>query len=523
MGTFYNELMATNYLTETENGAGAYSSTGSDCLDAFGKLGAMRNSSDEEITDTFMKVFDLDREIAMRMLFYFRDIRGGQGERRTFRVIMRLLAMVAPEVVEANYDNFLYFGRGDDLLCLMGTYLQSSVCAWMRSQIESDLLNARNGRSISLLAKWLPSENTSSQETRKLARAIQKEWGMSAKQYRQTLSTLRRHLDVVEVKMSANQWGLVNYNSTPGKATMTYGEAFYRHDEDRYSAYLDDVAANKAKVNANALYPADIISKILENCSIGYSVDHVSPLKKKLMDALWRALPNYLEGVEENALVMADTSGSMNGLPLAVSIGLAIYNAQRVSGPFENMFMTFDSHPHLQRIDPNDTIYDIVAGLKSINSLNTDIEAAFDAILNAAIRSKCKPEDMPSKLYIISDMQFDAARGVDHYGWHNTSPRPFMQDMKAKFEKAGYVMPAIVYWNVRTSNCGMFQDTFEGENCCMVSGYSPSLFKAVIEGTTYEEEVQEDGSKVVKQNIDPLSVMINALYNERYDRVRWAI
>jgi hypothetical protein len=158
-----------------------------------------------------------------------------------------------------------------------------------------------------------------------------------------------------------------------------------------------------------------------------------------------------------------------------------------------------------------------------INPSNTDLEKVFDLILNTALANNTPQADMPSKLYIISDMQFDEARGSWSGRRIDSKPKPFMQTMKEKFANAGYDMPAIIYWNVRASECGMFQETFEGENCCMVSGYSPSLFKAVIEGTEYEKEiiVTENGENkvVTKQKIDPMTVMLNTLNNERYDRV----
>ena len=231
---------------------------------------------------------------------------------------------------------------------------------------------------------------------------------------------------------------------------------------------------------------------------------------------MWNALPNYLEGLNETGICVVDTSGSMYGTPLEVALSLGIYCADKCNGPFKNHFLTFSSRPHLQEI-VGETIVDKVANMERAGwEMNTNIEAVFNLILDTAIRNNLKQEDLPSKLYIISDMQFDTCIHVDER--HKFSGT-FMDAMESKFAEHGYILPAIVYWNVRASNCGMFQKKFGDHNCCMVSGYSPSLFKSVIEGTDYIEEQKEDGTKITKQVIDPMTVMERTLNNERYDRV----
>lgn len=513
MNEFLTKLKEMDNFTFTENGAVALNSTQNAVLDAFGSLAAMKDRNEETILTTWYKAFATDKELAMRLLFYIRDIRGGQGMRRVFRVIARNMALSNPDLMIKNLDNFLFFGRGDDVLCLLETPIEKDVIKWVEKVLEEDIEAIKKDEFPSLLAKWLPSVNTSSEETRYFGRKIAKELGLSEKDYRKMLSKLRAKIGIVESLMSQNKWDKIDFEKLPSKAAMIYSDAFMKHEEERYKKYLMDLAEGNAKVNAGALFPVDVIHKVLEkqyNCSLK---------DRYLLTAMWNSLHNYFDDVEETGLAVVDTSGSMCGTPIEVAISLGMYCADKVRGPFHNHFITFSSNPKLQEII-GDTIVDKVNNLSRADwQMNTDLEKVFNLILSTAITNKMKQEDLPAKLYIISDMQFDAARGSGYRG----QPKTFMQSMKEKYAENGYNLPAIVYWNVKASDCGMFQATFEGENCAMVSGYSPSLFKSVIDGTEIEVEevVTESGEvkKVEKQKIDPIVVMKTTLMNERYDRV----
>ena len=511
---FLKNLKEMDNFTFTENGAVALKSTGNGVLDAFGSLAAMKDRDEETILRTWYNAFFEDKELAMRLLFYVRDIRGGQGMRRVFRVIARNMAINHPKYIVDNLDNFLFFGRGDDVLCLLETPIENEVIDWIAKVLEEDITAVKEDKYPSLLAKWLPSINTSSMEAKYFGRKIAKGLGVSEKEYRQMLSKLRTKIGIVESLMSQNKWDKIDFEKLPAKAAMIYSDAFMRHVQDNYIDYLKKLASGDAKVNSASLFPVDIIHKLR---TFGRQIK----LKDKyLMDAMWNALPNYFEGLEETGICCVDTSGSMYGTPVEVSTSLGIYCADKCKGPFKNHYITFDYHPQLVELK-GDNIVDKVKSMPCINPANTDLEAVFDLILNTAVANNTPQEDLPSKLYIISDMQFDEARGAENR--RTKKPEPFMETMKKKFADAGYSLPAIVYWNVRASDCGMFQETFEGENCAMVSGYSPSLFKSVIDGTEIEVEevVTETGEvkKVEKQKIDPMVVMKTTLMNERYNRV----
>ena len=514
---FLDNLKDEVNFTTTENGAVALESTKNKVLDAFATLGSMKNAPEETIIKTFNDAFLEDRALAMRLLFYIRDIRGGQGMRRVFRVIVKFLANNYPQLVVKNLDNFLFFGRGDDVLCLLDTPIKDKALKWIDLVIADDMNSLlEDGGQPSLLAKWLPSENASSKETKRYGAMVRKAMNISPKQYRKLLKTLRARINVVETLMSRNKWEQINFNKLPSRAAMIYSDAFMRHVQDNYVDYLQHLSVGRANINAKALFPVDIIHKVINK------ICWTPSLKDQyLLTALWEALPNYFEEREETGLCVVDVSGSMYGIPMEVAISLGMYCADKAKGPFKNHFITFSQNPKLVEIKGDNIFEKVRCMSRSDWGMNTNLEKVFDLILDTAVHNHMTQEDLPSKLYIISDMQFDAAQTTIRWEG-NIKPKPFMETMKLKYAEAGYTMPAIVYWNVRNSDCGMFQSTFEGENCAMVSGYSPSLFKAILDGTEFETEtIIKDGKevKVEKQKLDPMNVMLTTLMNERYNRV----
>lgn len=492
-----NEL---NY-TETENGAIALRSTKSGLLDAFSTLATFRETDEETIIKTFNLAFAENKELAMKLLFYVRDIRGGQGERRVFRVIMNYLAKNKPEVVIKNLDNFAFYGRYDDLLCLLDTPVEREVLDLIKETLKADVKSVNNGGAPSLMAKWLPSANNGVKNTRNVALKIVNGLNMSEREYRKTLSKLRRALDLVEIKIAENRYEEIDFSKLPSKAQMIYRELFMRKAQERYTVYLKELMLGKAKINAGTLIPVDIVSKIMDK--------NPSLVERYLYEAMWQNLPNYFEDRNETGLCVVDVSGSMYGTPIAVAVSLGLYCADKCNGPFKNRFITFSRNPELVKVQGED-IVDKVRNMQRADwGMNTNFNKVLEIILDTAIKNNCTQEEIPNKLYVISDMQFDEADGS------NTLHRDWVE----KFAEHGYEMPAIVYWNVRTSNCGMFQEDKNGTNVAMVGGYSPVLFKNVIDGTQYEEVVNEKGETVVKQKIDPVTVMLTTLQSERYDRV----
>ena len=461
-------------LTLTTNGALAYKSTGySKVLDLFAISGAMRNRTDAEIVDKMAAAFQENPLLTTRLLFYTGDVRQGLGERRTFRVALKWLANNHPSIVEANIYNISEYTRWDNIFELRSTPCEKIMVDVVRSQLASDLRNAKEGNSISLLAKWMPSEGASNKERIALARWFAGKLSMTPSRYRKTLAFLRAHMDVVEVKMSAGDWSEVDYSTVPSRAMTAYRTAFFKHDLDRMREFVEDVRAGRKTVKAGTLFPYDIVEKYL----YGY-LDQES---RQVLELQWKALPNYIEG-ENNILVMADVSGSMRGRPMATSIGLAMYFAERNSGPYKDLFMTFSTNPEYIRVEGSDL------GRKIDNMTNanwdytTNLLGAFYEVLDTAIEHQVPNNQMPKAIVVISDMEIDASgnRG------------DFLSQVKGQFAQAGYTMPMLIYWNVNSMKDTVL--TSGNQNgVILVSGQSPSVFKgllAAINTTPYEHMVQ---------------------------------
>lgn len=475
--------------TTTTNGDKAFNSTTSYVLDLFSRGGAMRYANNGEIETLVSKSFAENELLTLKALFYLRDIRKGQGERNLFRVSVKHLAKVSPDAVKANLDLFPEFGRWDDLLVLLDTKLKDNVLEVVKKQLMKDLLSLENGGTPSLLGKWLPSENTSSFETKKKAKIIRQGLGLTPKDYRKSLSALRKEINILETKLTEKDYQSIEYDKIPSVAGLKYRNAFYRNDSERYVSFLDSLSKGEKKVNAGALYPYDIANKILGG---GYwNKTDVSDENRALYEGMWNNLPNFIEE-EENSLVMADVSGSMFGRPMEVSVSLALYIAERNKGKFHNHFMTFSSNPSLVEIKGND----IVEKIKNISraewGMSTDLSKAFDSILNVAIKDKLTQEDLPQKLYIISDMQFN--QGVDGA----TS----LERAKKKFEDAGYKLPTIVFWNVNgSSNSPATKNEY---GVTLVSGCSPSILSFALNCDKFT----------------PYDFMLEVLESERYNVVK---
>lgn len=474
--SFMNDLEIETSVTLTENGGRALSTTGDKLLNLFAVLGALR-SRPTDVIDKFDAAFRENADLATKMAFYGRDVRGGLGERAVGRLMLRELALLYPEVVVANFKNIVEFGRWDDLFVLFDTDCEYAMTECIRKQLHIDTMRMENGMDVSLLAKWMPSINASSEHTKALAHRFVKALNTTPREYRKTLSALRKYIDVTEVKMSANKWTDIDYKAVPSNAMSNYGSAFARHDYEGFNRYMDAVKSGDVKINAATLYPYNVIETMYNN--------------RDVAEAQWKALPNYVEG-DNNFLIMADVSGSMMGRPMETSVGLAIYFAERNHGAFANKFMTFTDIPKIVDVTGND-LFDKYCSVTDHVGYNTNLEAAFDAILSTAVRTKCPQEDLPKALVIISDLEIDY--------WDGGS-LTFTEEMRKRFADAGYEMPKLVYWNV-DSRKDTFLASKNDPNAILVSGQSASTFKNLIKGI----------------DLSAFEIMVQTLNDTRYDCV----
>ena len=480
-----NALTYEANLTHTENGAVTHRSSGSDCLDFFAVCGALRHVDENEIVRKFMRAYAEDPDTAMKALFHARDIRGGLGERRLFRCILRYLAYTRTSSVLKNLPLIAEYGRFDDLLILLGSPCENELIRYLRAQLDADLAAMEAGDGCSLLAKWLPSVNTSSHKSRETAKKLCRLLGMREKEYRQTLAKLRAHIDIVESRLCRKDYTF-DYDQVPAGALFKYREALLRNDGERYKEYLAAVREGRAKMNTGTLYPYQIVRSAMKE----YDEENIRSL-----DTTWNALPDYCDG--RNAIAVIDGSGSMycdygsGMMPITVALSLGIYFAEHNRGRFRNRFITFSQTPRFVKIK-GDTIAEKVRYCMSFDEVaNTNLYEVFRLILHATVRYNIPQEELPELLYIISDMEFDAATG----GANDTTVH---QKAKKLYDKYGYKLPQVVYWNVCSRN-EQVPVTMSESGTALVSGSSPILFRHMME-----------------MDITPFTMMEQILGSERY-------
>ena len=489
----------------TENGAFAYDSTAQGAmLDLFSQIGALRPRAEREIEQKFAAAFKEDKLLATKMMFYAGDIReGGLGERRTFRICLHWLAENHPEIVVKNIQLIPFYNRFDSLFTLVGTECEAVMWELVAETLTKDVRAMKASTKskhvpVSLLAKWMPSENTSSAKTRALAAKAMRALKLSPRTYRRMLSALRKHIGITERMMSAGEWGMIDYAKVPSYAMYNYGSAFAKHDHERFDAYLKSVNKGEVKINAATLFPYDLVEKYLPSYGAGcrsYGDCYVRESEDAVVEAQWKALPNYLTK-PVSAVVMADVSGSMHGRPMATSIGLAIYFAQHNTGWYHNQYMTFTSDPHFINIKEGASLNQCVKQVASAGvGYSTNLQAAFTEILRTAVTNRVPVKEMPKTFVVISDMEIDRyMRPGAHWD--------FLDVMRARFEQYGYKLPKIVMWNVNARKDTVLS---QSEDVIFISGQSASSFKSLC------------------QNLDGITayeLMLQVLNGKAYDKVR---
>lgn len=496
----------------TENGALGYRTTGKELLDINFAVTSMRNWPEDKIIDKFVKAFYEDKKLAVKWLFYVRDAREGVGERRLFRICAKYLSSEHPDILKVVIPLVPEYGRWDDLWCLLDGVLRYDILDLVEKQLSQDMMNAQKDLPISLLAKWMPSCNTSSEESRRLSKIFIKEFGLDERSYRKMLSKLRSYLKVVEVAMSKKEWSAIDYSAVPSRANLIYNNAFLRNDEERRRDYLNKLQKGETKINAGVLFPHDIVHKYGRT----HQVDTA-------LEELWKALPDYVKGAG-NTICVADGSGSMcvkvggtQVSALEVANALAIYFAERCSGEFHDNYITFSTNPQLVDLSQGKTLREKIEIAERYSEVaNTNIEAVFDIILTTAINSEMSQEDMPKNILILSDMEFDGCAGIStgryHTDWWGRKvpelakpDKKFFELIAQRFANHGYKLPRLVFWNIN-SRTGTIPVKENDLGVALVSGFSPAIVKMVLSNST-----------------DPFECLLEQLNADRYLAVEEAL
>lgn len=497
--SYMENLQTEANYTCTLNGAKTHGSTGDACLDFFAVAGGMRYRSPEAQICLFDRAYIETPDLAMKLLFYLRDIRGGMGERKLFRTLMRHVACTWPESAGKNSQYIAEFGRWDDLLCLLGTPVQDQAVKVIREQLEKDreaLKRREAGEEnahISLLAKWLPSDNTSSRRTREMARKLIEALGINSREYRSLVTSLRTRIGLTERQLTKKQPEKICYEAVPSHAMLKYRSAFMRGDRVRFAGYLQDVHDGVKQMHAGTLFPYEILRPFFSD---GYWC-WKNPDGMRTLELLWKHLPGSVANA--NAISVVDTSGSMYSScgplkPALISQAMGLYCAERCKGLFHNCLITFESTPHLITIH-GENLRD---KLKYIGTLpwggSTNLEAVFDLILDTAVKYRAKQEELPSVIYIFSDMEFNCCMlNADETVYANA---------RMRFESNGYNMPAMVFHNVNS-----------WQTQAPVTAHTAGT--ALSSGAdTHTMEYSFDG------NITPMEHMLRVLNSRRYAEIR---
>ena len=473
-------------LTRTENGAMTLRSTGDECLNLFATIGALRNATEDEITARFLRAYAENPDLAMKLLFYARDIRGGLGERRVFRVILAWLASNEPASLRRNIAYVAEYGRWDDVLALLDTPAKAEAVELLMRQLKLDMQALEKDEPVSLLGKWLPSVNAHNEDTVRMAKQLARAFGMTDAQYRKVLSALRRKIRIIENSLREKDYTF-DYAQQPSRAMFKYRKAFLRNDEARYRAFMEKVTQGEASLHTGALMTYDIVQAAYK----------ATEAERAALNATWNALEDYTG--DENALVVADGSGSMycgDPTPASVAQSLAIYFAQRNKGAFHNHFITFSTNPQLVELKGAD-IVETVRYCRTFNEVaDTNIQRVFELILEAAVRNRVPQKELPTTLYIVSDREFN-------WGTRDASRTTFKY-AKELYRQHGYRLPRVVFWNVQSRNQQQPVSMNE-QGVALVSGCTPRIFSQVMSG-----------------EMDPMRNMLNTLNAERYAVIRAA-
>lgn len=490
MNTFMNTLVKNSNYTYTENGGLTHKSSGSNVLNLFALGGAYRTRSNEDVILLFKNAIEEDPLLAIKCLFYLRDVRGGQGERHFFRVAFRWLCDNYPTIAKKNLANVSEFGRWDDLIYTTeGTAVEADAFKIIKHQLALDI----QCKTPSLLAKWMPSQNASKEETKRLGRKLANFLKMTSREYRKTLSILRERINVLERLMSANRWDEIEFDKIPSKAGLVYRNAFARRDilAKKYEAF----AKNKdTKVNADALYPHDIAHRAF---AMPYNPSLEDPTRL-MLQKYWDNLKDFYNGREENGIAVVDVSGSMRGTPMEAAVSMGAYIADKAHGPFANHFITFSAHPELVRFEGVDIVDKFNRCVQADWGMNTNVQAVFDMLLNTAMKRGVKAEDMPNRIYIFSDMEFDECVSFDRVSKVSKSSRSFwgrwdvchtvnsvdevnsdLENIKREWARYGYQMPQVIFWNLNARNNRI---PAIGDGFSYVSGFSPSMIDCILGG-----------------------------------------
>jgi len=519
--TFLNDMKYENNKTYNAKGENAYNSTLDPVLDYFTGASSHRYDMSDSIIDIFVDALKSDKVLAMKSLFYSRDITEGMGEKRVPIVIFEYLAKNEPDLFRRVVKLIPEYGSFNDLRKIIGsdklTYEEVlPVLEFLDSTLKRDeyLYSQNSDVRISLCAKWMPSMgNRSKLHKIGLSRFLRyTNLTTNPKKYRKMISKLRKHLEILETKLTEFRYEDIEYSKLPSQAFKKYTQAFYRNDGETFQSFLDRVNSGEDTVNSGTIHTHQLVGKYIEDIPPFAFMRHPSHTQKDdAIEAQWKNLPKLNTEDRASVLTMVDVSGSMfNGLSINVAVSLGIYMAENSSGDFKDHIMSFSDNPMLIELDRNDSLFNRTKKILSEDvGYTTDLEKAFNLVLDTAVSNNSKQDDLPEVIIALTDMQMDQAMRYDSIALNDDKVDPnFLYKMKKQFEYHGYELPYVIWWDTSISHGRKLPVTKFDDNTAIISGFSQSLFNIIFNLDLDELE-----------NMTPLSFMMSALNSERYDAV----
>ena len=516
MNEFQQTLNRVNNFQQTENGATGYSTSGQNLVDLNFVVPARHKNVSPVELEKFVQALNEDTVLAVKWLFYLRDVREGLGERDSFIKLFKTLWLADPVSAGKVVKLIPEYGRWKDVIDILAEFpndndLTETIYLLIENQLREDCVNLTEDKSVSLLAKWLPSVNASG-KSRKLAKRICNKLGLTFENYRKVLSSLRKYLDVTEVKTCGGKWNEIDYNKVSSNANARYLNSFMIHDPERRQKYLDALSspvASGAVMHASNLYPHEVYAKYSE-AHRGYYGVEVN--EDQGIEALWANLKNI--DTVGNTMVVVDNSGSMETnikgsriMAIDVARSLGVFFSERCTGEFKDKVIEFSAKPQYIDLTNCKSLADKYNTLIKYNDCsNTNLEKVFNLLLKTAIAYKLPQSELPQRILIVSDMEFDGATNI--YGNHNevmAQYQTLFESIKEKWSYYGYTMPNIVFWNVN-SRTNTIPVTANECGVTLVSGYSVNNVKMVLSG-----------------DINPWTALKSILESDRYNAIDTAL
>jgi len=484
----------------TENGAISNASSGSALINFFFKT--VRNTPIESLERMLADAWAESPLALLKLVFHLRDCRNGKAEKLQFYRALSWIAKINLTCVGTNLKHIPFFGTWKDLLELLSMLNGSNefdklapiVWELFAKQLQDDYQKMMNGKTITLVGKWTPRENSKYDKKIKAFYHIKHKMGLTSKDMRKQVSALSKYSNVTEVQMCAQEWNGIKYSNVPSRCMYLHRKSFNKHDPNGFKKWLEDVAAGKKEINAKQLFPHELVKYYLD----GNEPDAV-------IEAQWKSLVSSVKASyqDKNCLSICDVSGSMTGIPMCVAIALSILLAEITPEPFHGQIITFTLTPKFHVIS-GETLYDKVRNVKRMDwEVNTNFQKAIDMILTKCKTFNVQQKDMPSRLFVFSDMQFDNAINGQFGTPEDTKAMTNHAIMLQKYRDTGYNPPEIVFWNLRGDTID-FPATVADANVALVSGFSPSLMELFIDG----------------EDICPMSIVNKILTCPRYQKIK---